>query len=49
MPTVRAIAREAASDDYKIPAFIKGVVNSDAFQMSIVENTDDAGQQYPQQ
>ncbi len=33
MPTVRAIAREAEEDDYRMSSFILGVVRSDAFQM----------------
>ncbi len=33
MPTVRRIARAAAEDDYRVSAFIAGVVNSDAFLM----------------
>ncbi len=33
-PRVRAIVREAAREDYRISAFIRGVVESDAFQMS---------------
>jgi hypothetical protein len=32
-PTVRAIADEAARDDYRISSFVLGVVKSDAFQM----------------
>jgi hypothetical protein len=36
MPTVRAIAREAEQDDYRISSFILGVVRSDAFQMQRV-------------
>jgi len=32
-PTVRAIARQAAEDDYRLSAFILGVIQSDAFQM----------------
>jgi len=36
MPTVRKITREAASNDYRLSTFIEGVVNSDAFQMSRV-------------
>jgi mono/diheme cytochrome c family protein len=32
-PTVRAIAREAAADNYKINSLIAGVVNSTPFQM----------------
>ena len=30
----RAIVREAAQQDYRISAFIRGVIESDAFQMS---------------
>ncbi len=33
MPTVRAIVRTAAQDDYKFEAIVLGIVNSDAFQM----------------
>jgi len=33
MPTVRAIVREAAQQDYKMSAFIQGVVRSQAFRM----------------
>jgi hypothetical protein len=36
-PTVRAIARAAAAQDYKISAFIMGVVNSQAFRTMRVE------------
>jgi hypothetical protein len=36
-PTVRAIARAAAASDYKMSAFIMGVVKSDAFRMKRVE------------
>jgi len=32
-PTVRAIVRDAAENDYRMSSFILGVVNSDAFQM----------------
>jgi hypothetical protein len=32
-PTIRAITREAEANDYKLSAFIKGVVMSDLFQM----------------
>ena len=32
-PTVRAIARAAEADDYRMSAFILGVVKSDAFRM----------------
>lgn len=33
MPTVRAIVRNAAKDNYRFEAILLGVVNSDAFQM----------------
>jgi hypothetical protein len=33
MPTVRRIVREAAKQNYRMSAFITGVVNSAAFQM----------------
>lgn len=33
MPSVRAIARDAAKDDYKFSSLILGVVNSETFQM----------------
>jgi hypothetical protein len=32
-PAVRAIAREAAANDYRISSFVMGIVKSDAFQM----------------
>jgi hypothetical protein len=32
-PTVRAIAEQAAEDDYRISSFVLGVVKSDAFRM----------------
>ena len=32
-PTVRAIARAAETDEYRISAFVLGIVRSDAFQM----------------
>jgi hypothetical protein len=35
MPTVRAMEREAAADDYRASHFILGVVNSPAFRMSV--------------
>ena len=34
MPTVRAIVREAAADDYRFTALVLGVVRSDAFRMN---------------
>ncbi|MEE8115926.1 MAG: DUF1592 domain-containing protein, partial [Gemmatimonadales bacterium] len=43
MPTVRAIVREAAANDYRMSAFILGVANSAPFQMSMVEATVDDG------
>ncbi len=33
-PAVRAIAREAEAEDYRMSSFILGVVNSDAFRMA---------------
>ncbi len=36
MPAVRAVIRQAAKRDYKISAFIQGVVASDSFQKSII-------------
>ena len=38
MPTVRAIAREAAEHDNRMSIFILGVVRSPAFQMSRAES-----------
>ena len=32
-PTVRAIVREAADDGYRVSAFVRGVVRSDAFRL----------------
>ena len=37
MPTVRAIARDAAANDNRMSSFILGVVKSPAFQMSRAE------------
>ena len=37
MPTVRAIARSAAKDDYRFSSIILGIVESDAFQMRAAE------------
>jgi hypothetical protein len=36
-PTVRAIAKVASANDYKISSFVTGVVKSDAFRMRRVE------------
>ncbi len=44
MPTVRRVIRDAAKQDYKMSAFITGVVNSSAFRMSRVEGTDTSAQ-----
>ena len=38
MPTIRAITREAADNDYSISSFIMGVVASPAFQMFRVQD-----------
>jgi hypothetical protein len=34
MPTVRAIVRQAAADDYRFSSILMGIVNSDPFQMN---------------
>jgi hypothetical protein len=34
MPSIRAIVREAARNDYRLSAFILGVVNSGPFRMN---------------
>jgi hypothetical protein len=39
MPTVRAIARDAADDDYRFSSIILGIVASPAFQMRAAEET----------
>jgi hypothetical protein len=39
MPTVRAIAKAAESNDYRVSSFVLGVVQSDAFQMRRAEVT----------
>jgi len=43
-PAIRAIAKSAAASDYKMSAFILGVIKSDAFQMRRAEavTTDDS-------
>jgi hypothetical protein len=42
MPTVRAIARGAAKNDYRFSSIILGIVESDAFQMRAAEDTPSA-------
>ena len=42
-PTVRQIARNAAAQNNRMSALIMGVVNSPAFQMSVVEATTSPG------
>jgi len=37
MPAVRRVIRDAAKQDYRVGAFVLGVVNSQAFRMSKVE------------
>jgi hypothetical protein len=39
MPTVRAVARGAAKNDYRFSSIILGLVESDAFQMRSAEDT----------
>jgi hypothetical protein len=36
MPAVRAIVRQAAADDYRWSAIVRGIVASTPFQMSVV-------------
>jgi hypothetical protein len=36
MPAVRQIIRTAAAGDYKVSAFVQGVVATDQFQKSVV-------------
>jgi hypothetical protein len=45
-PTIRAITRAAAANDYKVSSFILGVIKSDAFRMKQAEPaaTETAGQ-----
>ena len=40
MPTVRAIVRDAASSDYRMSAFVLGVINSPAFRLSQVSTVE---------
>jgi hypothetical protein len=42
MPTVRAIARGAAKNDYHFSSIILGIVESDAFQMRTAEDPHEA-------
>jgi hypothetical protein len=39
MPTVRAIAKDAEANEYRVSSFVLGVVKSDAFQMRRAEVT----------
>ena len=34
MPTVRRVIREAAANDYRVSAFVRGIIDSPAFQMN---------------
>ena len=40
-PAVRAIARAAAANEYRMSSFILGVIRSDAFQMKVAEPSTD--------
>ncbi len=42
-PTVRAIARAAEADGYRMSAFLQGVVNSDAFRMQRANTVEQPG------
>ena len=41
MPAIRKIIRDAAKDNNRFSAFVLGVVNSRAFQMSRADDVDD--------
>ncbi|MDB6089108.1 MAG: hypothetical protein JWN85_1892 [Gammaproteobacteria bacterium] len=43
MPTVRAIVREAAKDNYRFTSIVLGIVNSQPFRMQIVPDGNGAG------
>jgi len=43
MPTMRAIVRDAAKDDYRFVDIVLGIVNSPAFQMQIVPESTGSG------
>jgi hypothetical protein len=47
LPAVRAITSRASTEDYKMSSFILGVINSDAFQMSRMEQTDTLARREP--
>jgi hypothetical protein len=44
MPTVRAVAAEAATNDYRMSSYILGIVKSPAFRMNQVQQTVAAGE-----
>ena len=44
MPAIRKIVRDAAKDNHRFSAFVLGVVNSRAFQMSRADDVDDDGE-----
>ena len=46
MPTIRAIARGAGRNDNRISAFILGIVNSGAFQMTRSDVTETVAQRH---
>jgi hypothetical protein len=43
MPTVRAIVRDAAKDNYRFATIVLGIVNSQPFRMQIVPDGNGAG------
>jgi hypothetical protein len=47
LPAVRAITSRAAAEDYRMSSFILGVIASDAFQMSRMEETDTMARREP--
>ena len=40
MPTVRGVQRDAARQDYRVSAFVQGIVKSQAFRMSRPSQTE---------
>ena len=47
MPTIRRIIRDAGQNDYRMSSFVLGVVESEAFQMSTVNTTEQVASRRP--
>lgn len=45
MPTIRRIVRDAGASEYKLSAFVLGIVKSPQFRMKSAEQTDNGGRQ----